>query len=365
MGETIRTGLAAKLSSANIRLSGLRRWTGVMRAAFGLEMMAKIARERELPFADLDPHFRESLARYGIGEDDWKTIAAATPHEPRPNAIFTRPADVAAVDGGRDASEKLARLINTEMDYAVIEGDPVTRAMLIGDTRPGTMSGEMRRSLAMYRGFPGSFMMYHYARGMARGWDGSRLGHLAGTFLAMAAFGALSMQAKEILAGRDPLSLDPATGAGARAWGKAILQGGGFGAFGDVFFTDKTRMDNSWASTAAGPIFGAAEDVLGKFLLRNVELAGKGTPTHFAGDALYALGRYMPGSNLWYAKLAFQRAVLDQAARMIDERAPERFARMEQQARKDFGQSYWLPPGRMEPRRAPDLGAMIAGGTGR
>ena len=341
MGETIRLGLAAKVSNAVIRASGLARWTDAGRYAFGLEYMAHVARERGKAFADLAQEFRAGLARYGINEAEWDTIRNTAPHEPRPDALFTRPMDVA----DRAVAEKYAHLIYGEMDHAIIENDPVTRAMLIGDSRPGTYSGELRRAISMYRMFPGSFLMFHWGRGLSRGWDGSRLGHLGVTMGAMTLFGALSMQAKEIIQGRSPLSLDPSDPNGRRAWGKAILQGGGLGAFGDIFFIDKTRLDNSWASTFAGPQFGAVEDVLGKFLFKNVQLAIDGKPTHFVGDALYTAGRFVPGSTLWYARTAFQRGVLDQLALMADDRARQRFARMEQNARENFGQQYWWRPG--------------------
>lgn len=95
------------------------------------------------------------------------------------------------------------------------------------------------------------------------------------------------------------------------------------------------------------------------FVIKNIQQAGKGQDTHFAGDALYALGRHIPGSSLWFTRLAFQRGVLDQLALMADPRARERFSRIEAQAKKDWGQSYWLPPGRTEPRRAPDLSAVL------
>ena len=361
MGETIRTGLAAKVSNANIRLSGLRRWTSVLRSAFALEMMAHVARNREVAFGRLERQFASTLDRYGIGADEWKLIQATAPHEPRPGAFFIRAADIA--EGGtpahRAAAEKLSRLINTEMDYAVIEGDPVTRALMLGQSLPGTIGGEARRSVAMYRSFPATFIMMHFARAAARGWNGGRMGHAALAFSAMTALGALSMQAKEIIAGRDPLSLDPTSSNGLRAWGKATLQGGGLGVFGDVLFVDQTKYGNSWAATVAGPVAGAVETVLGDFVFKNIQLAGKGQETHFFGDALYTAGRYLPGSSLWFGRLAFQRAVLDQLALMADPRSRERFARIEEQARKDWGQRYWLPPGRTEVRRAPDLSAAL------
>jgi hypothetical protein len=39
----------------------------------------------------------------------------------------------------------------------------------------------------------------------------------------------------------------------------------------------------------------ATEDILGKFLIRNTQLAAQGKPTHFAGDALYTAGALHAG----------------------------------------------------------------------
>lgn len=357
-GETIRTGIASKLSGANIRLSGLRRWTAVLRASFALEMMAHVAGERGKAFGDLEAVFRGTLERYGIDAAAWDRMRAVAPHEPRPNAVFLRPADLIEA-GHKDLAETLSRLVTTEMDHAVIDNDPLTRALLLGSSKPGTLGGEVRRSAAMYRSFSATFVLTQFARATARGWDGSRMGHAAISFAAMLGLGALSMQSKEILAGRDPLSLDPTTGNGLRAWGKAMIQGGGLGVFGDVLSTDQTKFGNTWAATLAGPVAGAMETVLGDFVVKNIQQAGKGHDSHFLGDALYAAGRYAPGSSLWFGRLAFQRGVLDQLAVMADPRARERFGRLEETARKDFGQSYWWQPGRTQARRGPDLNAMF------
>jgi hypothetical protein len=358
LGETIRTGIAAKLNAANIRVSGLRRWTAILRSAFALEMMAHAARQRDKLYRELGSQFRETLARYGIGPGEWDKMRAVTPHEPRPNATFTRAIDI-DLAGHADVASRWSRLVNTEMDYAVIEGDPLTRALLLGSSRPGTLGGEVRRSIKMYRAFPATYVTMHFARALARGWDGRRLGHAAMTFALMTVFGALAMQVKEIAAGRDPLNMNPAEANGLRAWGKAILQGGGMGVFGDVMYVDQTKYGNTWAATLAGPVAGAVETVLGDFLTKNIQQAGKGQETHFLGDALYALGRHTPGSSLWFARLAFQREVLDQLALMVDPKARERFARMEETARREWGQSYWWQPGRSGAARAPELGAIF------
>lgn len=352
MGEAIRSGIAAKTSSAVIRASGLRRWTATLRNAFGMEFQAKIANDAGRAWGDLSPAFRDTLQRYGIGEADWKLVGEAKPFEPRPGAKFIRHMDVAAIGGAnaRRVAASIARMVDTEMTFAVIESDMLTRAMLLGDSRPGTLGGEARRAVSLYKSFTATYITSHMMRAFARGWDGRRLSHAAGSFALMSAMGLMALQLKQIANGRDPLLADDP-----KTIGAAILQGGGLGIFGDFLFADQTRYGNSWATTIVGPQAGAVETVLGDWLIKNSQLWAKGQETHFAGDGLYVLSRYMPGSTLWQTRLAFQRAIVDQLALQIDPRAPERFQRIEKQAAKDAGQRFWWAPGQSAPRRMPSL----------
>lgn len=361
MGEEVRSGAIAKMASGVIRASGLRRHSAVLRASFGLEYQAAVANDLARPWAELSQGRRDAFARVGLSEDHWAVIQRAEPWTPRDDAPFLTANDIRETGhpDARAIADRYQRLLDTEMDYAIIEsGDPITRAFLYGDSQPGTLAGETRRAIGLYKSFPITFVNLHFARAMARGWDGTRLGHAGLTFMAMSAMGVVAMQSKEIAKGRDPLSLDPTERTGQLAWGRAILQGGGLGVFGDILGEDKTRFGNSWAATMAGPQFAAVERVLGTTLLRNVTRAMKGEESHLSGDLLYTAGSFVPGSSLWFGRLAFQRGVMDQAALMIDERAPERFRRMEQEARKSWGQDFWWRPGEASPDRSPDLSRM-------
>jgi hypothetical protein len=364
MGETIRSGMLSRVANGVIQASGLRRWSGVLRSSFAMETMAVAANRMALAYDQLPAGFRQMLGRYDIEAKDWAQMQKATPSEPRPGAQFLTAADIRAA-GGDDAARRLGdrwqMLIDTEMDHAVIEGDPATRALILGQSRPGTPEGELRRSVGQYKGFPITFALMHFSRAFARGWDGQRLGHSAVTFAAMWAMGMVAMQAKEVAKGRDPITMDPTTDIGRRAWGAAALQGGGFGIFGDFLFADQTRNGTTLAATLAGPSFAAVEKVFGDFLMANIQRAWKGQETHFAGDALYAAAGLVPGSSLWYWRTAFQRGIIDQLALMIDDRAPERFERIEREAQKTWGQSFYWEPGRVDPRRAPSPGAAFGG----
>lgn len=357
MGETIRTSKIQKFSAAIVRASGLRRWTAALRNSFGMEFMAHAANNAEKPFAELHPRFQEAFGRYGIDAAAWDVMRQAKPWEARPGAPMLRPLDVAAIGTpeARAAADRFGRLIATEMDHAVIDADPTTRALLFAGTRPGTAKGEALRAVGMYKQFPVTFVTTQMARAFARGFDGSRMSHAALTFITMWGLGILAMQAKEVAQGRDPLTLDLSDRHGWLAMGKGLLQGGGLGVFGDLLGQDKTRLGNSWAATLAGPQAGAVETILGQFLIGNIGRSIKGEDTHFFGDALYAGARYMPGSSLWFGRLGFQREVVDQLALWGDPRAPERFRRLESEAQKNWGQRYWWRPGDTAPARGPEF----------
>lgn len=360
-GDMIRTGNMARIASTVIAASGLRRWSGVLRSTVGMEMMANLANRISHGYSELPAQFRTVLTRGGIDEAGWQVIRKAVPTEPTPGGKFLTAADIRRVD--HPDAKKLADLwqqtITTAMDHLVIEGDPEARAFWTRGTKPGTLLGEAMRLIGQFKAFPTSIVMKDYAFATAHGWDGSRLGHAALTFSAMTAMGMVSFQAKEIIKGRDPITMDPTDPKGIRAWGAAALQGGGLGVFGDFFFQDQTRISTTFASTLAGPVAGAAEKLIWDAMIGNVQRLAKGEQSHFAGDILYAAAGLVPGQNLWYLRTAFQRAVVDQLALMIDDRAPQRFQRIEREAEKTWGQSFWWEGGRVGPRRTPDLSAAL------
>ncbi|MCE2932047.1 MAG: hypothetical protein LW833_03685 [Hyphomicrobiales bacterium] len=364
-GETIRTGFFSRMSNAVITASGLRRWTEVHRKVFGMQIMAQTANMRGRAFDELDPAFRAMFERNGMGRKEWDMIRSVEPGQyGNLSGEFITGNEVRAIDSreaGRVA-DLFQDAINREMDFGVLDYSPETRSIIVGESKPGTLVGELRRFGGQFKSYPINQVMRLMSTIGAQGADASRLGWGVQTFLVMTALGMLSMQAKEIAKGRDPVTMDPTDPKGGRAWAAAVLQGGGLGVFGDFVFQDQTRQGNSYAAILAGPAFGALEKTFGDFLMANVQRAWKGEPTHFAGDALYAAAGLIPGSNLWYARAAFERGVVDQLALMIDERTPQRFERIEREAQKNWGQSFWWEPGRVEPRRSPNIGAAFGGG---
>ena len=358
MGETIKSAAASKLSTAVIRAIGHRVWTAKIRDGFALEYMAKMAAaiDNKTPYAALS--FRKALEKYGVDEPTWSAVAAkVAPYEARPGAKLLRPMDVRATEGLREAGENLGRMVHNELNYTALEGDPLTRRIAMGSSRPGTVGGEFRRSIALYRSWPLTTFNLLLNRHFAPGWDGTRLAHGAATFASMVLLGMAARQMKQIVAGRDPITMDPTTREGILNWGAAMVQGGGLGVFGDMLSADKSRRDDTWSSMLSGPVADLGERVGGQFLLKNIQLAAEGKPTNWAGEGFWVAANYAPGSNIFWAKLAFQRAVIDQLGLMVDPKAPARFARIEAAAQKNYGQSHWWHRGQATPERAPNLSA--------
>ncbi len=51
------------------------------------------------------------------------------------------------------AASRYLEMVQTETGYAVVEPGAVERAMMLGSSRPGTLGGEFRRSVAQYKSF--------------------------------------------------------------------------------------------------------------------------------------------------------------------------------------------------------------------
>jgi hypothetical protein len=66
----------------------------------------------------------------------------------------------------RNAAVKMLGAIAGVQRMAVPEGNTITRALMLGATRPGTPEGEFLRSIAQYKGFPMSAMLMHFFRAM-------------------------------------------------------------------------------------------------------------------------------------------------------------------------------------------------------
>ena len=353
VGDVVGPAWTRKVADTVMRASLLSPWTQAARHGFGLEVLGTIGdyAKRKVPFSEIDQSFREGLERRGIDEKDWDAITSST-MEDRNGIAYASILNVADTDSG--AASKLSQFITEETEFATPQGSARARAILTQGTQPGTIAGEVMRSTAMYKMFPLMIMQTHLARALYGAGEShrSQMGYTVDLFISSAIFGAAVIQAKQIAAGKDPI---PTTGEdAAKFWTAAMLQGGALGVAGDFLFSDESRFGKTFTQTLAGPVFNAMDDVK-NLTLNNANEMMRGEDTKAGREAARFFGKYMPGGNLWYSRIAFERMVVDRLQTMLDPRASASFNQRKAKQTQDYGTGWWWGPGSEEPDRAPNI----------
>lgn len=360
VGEMFGSRTVQRYNATIFNLTGLTRHTAIAREAVQVEIMANLATWRELPFDRLNRGIQRMMRRHGVTPADWDAIRSAPPRKWNDIEILA-PGDVLARPDGdptisRALSLKLRSLMASEAELAVPGVNLRTHAWLKGNSRPGTLFGEIRRAAAMFKSFPVTILMRNVATLMT---EGTRRGAawVSLFFAANTLGGAIAFQAKEVSKGRDPLDMSTA-----KFWGQAALQGGAMGILGDFLFSNVNRFGSGMGATLAGPPVGFlsdAWDLTGGNLLE----AAAGEDTRVGAESIRFANRYGPGTSIFYLRLGLQRLLFDNLATIVDPDGAARLQRMERRYYRDRNQSFWFRPGESLPSRAPDISAVAGGST--
>jgi hypothetical protein len=344
-GEELTGEFAQRLANGTLRLSGLARHTMALRAAHARQISGLLTREAGTPFTRLNRDFRAMLERYGIGAKDWDSIRA-TPLTQQRGAEWILPDKIADAKVG----DKVLEMIQSETDFAVPTVDLRTRATVNSVGRRGTWTGEMARSAFLFKSFGLTVLNLHGRRMLDMdGWSAAR--YAAGLTVLTTMAGAMAVQMKELQKGRDPLPMQDKA-----FWGKAMLQGGGWGIFGDFIGASESRFGTSLGVTATGPMFQTASNVADLTVGNSMKLL-RGDDTDFWPDTLRIMKQEVPVlSSLWYARPIYDRLILNHLDRMIDPDHDANVARLLRKA-EDQGTGYYLPPDiSMDEARPPAFG---------
>ena len=353
VGDVSGPEVTRRISDFVMRASLLSPMTSAGRWAFGMEFMGTLAGNRAKTFDQLEPNFRNTLERYGLGESSWNNIRSTELYNFE-GATFLRPADIRArtdLAPGRaeELTTRLLEMINTETNFAVPSSSMRGRVALTGDTRPGTIAGELTRSFAMYKNFGVTLVNTHLMRGMSQKGMAGKGTYFADLLISATLMGGLALQLKEMSKGRDPRPMDTQ-----EFWGAAFLQGGGLGIYGDFLFSERNRFGGGLAQTVAGPNVQLVGDVL-DLSIGNVLQAATGEDTNFGAELIRAAQDYTPGSSIWYARLGLERLVWDRLQIMTDPKAKKKMRKRERDYKRDYGQKSWWAQGDARPTRSPNL----------
>lgn len=372
-GDHMTNGLTGKVANSVMKLSFMNAWTDGLRGAFSATMMQGFAKKLGKAWGQLDEWDRWLMTRKGITEEDWAVISKAEPTERGGSKYLTRDAILATGDGAEVAATKWMAFVSDEAQFAIINPDMATRAVATGGGLPaGTLRGEAMRSFMQFKSFPTAMITRHWGRlfDTPQGLEGApagfgaqtetgasinRIAVMAGLNVSLMMLGAIVLQEKSILAGKDPYDMtDP------KFWMKAMGQGGGLGYVGDFLTKDPTEQrGNNWEQAGGvvlGPAGGAVAGLVGDLGVTNAWEAAKGKDTHAAGEAIRWANSQLPYASLWQMKGAWEHFFIHNAQEAVN---PRYLERMRERALKDWRQDYYWVPGEALPKRAPDLGKAV------
>jgi hypothetical protein len=179
--------------------------------------------------------------------------------------------------------------------------------------------GEMARSLTMFQSFSMTMIATHmHALAIKDGVAGNRAMNNA-LFYAMHTVlaGAAIVQARQMLQGKDPIDMH-----NGKFWWQSATQGGGLGFYGDLIGGVTQAADRTVIGKFSGPVGGFVDDPR-----CSARPGGAAKAWRRRSGRASILKHIVPGSNLWFSRLATDRLIFDQLQRLADPTgavAPER-----------------------------------------
>lgn len=355
-----RAGKTSAITSVFFKMTGLRWFTDQLRTGYARARAHELTFFKDIAWDGLSEGKKRTLGLYGIDADSWGVVkqgisegadgrAYMTPEAVAelPDEVFAayleKRGDKATKRSIYDARNEIESQFRTyfydRAMTAVLEPDAKTRGYLFGDTRPGTVDGELRRHIMLFKSFTATVIqkplareVYGYGATSLREAAANRNGEMVGlaNFIAWnVAFGYLAMTSKDLVKGRTPR--DP------RDWQTflaAAAQGGGFGIYGDFLFGDlKNRYGGSATSTLLGPTAGTFDSLI------NITQKWR-DGEDAAAEAYRTLINHTPFINLFYTKWALDYLIL---SNMAEAMSPGYIRRMEKRLKEQNGQEMLLP----------------------
>jgi hypothetical protein len=364
-----KSSLTGKLANGITRVTLLNAINEMRRGAFGLSLMDGLGREvATKDFAQLDPDAMHLLTSYGINAHDWSVWKLAqledyghgndkmlTPDAIAaiPDAALRNANIIGQTDGPlvaqrvrQQAITKLLGSISSESHLAVVEPGFRERAQLYANLQRGTWKGEIIRSFFQFKSMPIALLERVVDVAMSRPTYGGKIGVLSAIMAMQTLAGAMLVQTKDMLSGKDPRPMDWKFGLA------SFMSGGAFGIYGDFLYNlTQTRQGTGPLELFAGPTIGPVLDALTSSA-KAAQQAQEGKETHLAAKYFQLGKNFLPFANIWYTKAAVDHILFQRIQEML---SPGYLASMKARTQKDFGQGWWWDPGELAPSRRPDL----------
>jgi hypothetical protein len=351
---------ARHLSDVVMRAS-LTEWHAASaRLTTAMEFAGALADWKDMSFDQVPG--KNIFEAHGITPEDWDAMRATPINRSLKGHAFLMPDDhivhAGQTDDSFEVANKFMAMINQEAKLATIETQVAAQLTLKGATRPGTLIGEVTRSLAMFKNFPLTLFNTHIRQAILADTIPGKIGYGAQVLLGMTLFGAVGVMLHDIAAGKNPEEafnskslVDP------MFWTRGLLASGGGGMVSDLIAGNLEHGKTFGESLAGAPI---------SMLSDLTNLVGTAAKTvdgdknaHFAREANKFGQRWSPGTTLWWARAPLRAMLWDNLLKATDPDAAAVFQRRAAWTAKQTGQDYWWGPGQSVPNSAPDLTSLV------
>jgi len=300
MTGELQNGPFSWMAQNLLKVSLLTPSTIAARTAFKYEFQFHLKNLAAQSFDSIGKRTKYMYKRYGITKEDHEALQKIKLHKSSyDNTVsYVRISDIA----DKDLKQKMYAWMFAETEFAVPSYLMRSRAFMMGNNRPGTGMGEIRRSFWLFKNFPMTIMYTHMARNidllLSKEFPHGAAYALSSQAILMMS-GYLIYNSKLVLKGEDTQPMNYKTLVA------GYLQGGGGGYAADLLFQDTTRFGQGRIGAALGPVFGLGEDLLDFGLGPLSKAIYKGDPEFDKFPAALAsfLKQNIPYGNLWYTRM--------------------------------------------------------------
>lgn len=368
--------LGSQAASFTLRVTGLNWVTEARRAAYGLTMMDAIGhlvRYNENLGAIKSESDSALLRLLNVSDETWGVWRLARQESLGDNRTVLSPQAIDAIPDAellqlfpdsdpnlvrQEASTQLLGIIKDELNTAITTAGSRERATLGLGTTAGTVSGELVRSIVLFKSYPWTFMTRQWE--VARGIDGgaNRAAYAASLIVSTWMTGILINWIYDLLNGRDPGAINPDSAEGRRNITAGLMRGGGLGFFGDFLFAnaDPGARNQSLGASALGPVPSLIDDAQ-QLTFGNLNQNATGSDSNFGPEAVSFAQRNLT-PNWWYTRALTDRYIFNAWQEELEPGYNARRSRRQFSAR---GTTHWLPAEPGAPARAPDLSRAVEG----
>jgi hypothetical protein len=340
--------------------SGLDAVAGASRRSAFMGQMTTYGKMAGREFDALPARVRDGMQGFGIDAGLWDRIRQAAPYDPESRAPMLRPQDIA----DPEAALAYRGMLHMQTEAMVPSSNMhVQAATAFANSSP--LGREVVKSALQFKsGFMATLMLTQWQavqRELTRNGTAAAGAYVSASLIALTIAGMLTLQLKNLAAGKDMRSMDPSSQDGLASWGHAFLTGGALGIYGDFLSSEMSSYGHGLVETLAGPTVTGLSD-----LSQGATDAGKRGYAWAVGakppagseerDVVKALRNDTSLlSTHWALRSAFNRVILDQLSYMVDPHAHQAMRATEQRIKKDTNQGMWWRPGELTPDRAPEF----------